>query len=70
MKQIEDIMTKPLKHDQFVKLRDLLGVCTDPNLNHGSKNRPSPIRLGRVVTASLLTASSPILDTRLSSESV
>ena len=38
--------------------------------DQGSKNRPSPIRLGRVVTASLLTVPSPISDTRLSSESV
>ena len=30
---------------------------------HGSKTRPSPVRLGRVVSASSLTASSRIPDT-------
>ena len=27
--QIADIMTKPLKVDVFLKLRDMLGVCSD-----------------------------------------
>lgn len=31
--QVADIMTKPLKLDAFVKLRELLGVCEVPNLN-------------------------------------
>ena len=31
--QIEDIMTKPLKLDVFLKLRKLLGVCEVPALN-------------------------------------
>lgn len=31
--QIADIMTKPLKLDQFKKLRGLLGVCEEPPLN-------------------------------------
>ena len=36
----------------------------------GSKNWPSPIRLGRVVTASVLTESKPIPDTTVCIESV
>ncbi|WKA03977.1 hypothetical protein VitviT2T_022047 [Vitis vinifera] len=31
--QVADIMTKPLKLDAFLKLRDLLGVCLDPGVN-------------------------------------
>lgn len=31
--QVADIMTKPLKLDMFVKLRGLLGVCTDPSID-------------------------------------
>ena len=31
--QVADIMTKPLKLDTFLKLRDLLGVCLDPGVN-------------------------------------
>lgn len=31
--QVADIMTKPLKLDAFVKLRELLGVCSVPSLN-------------------------------------
>ena len=36
----------------------------------GSKNRPSPIRLGRVVTASVLTELKTIPDTAVCNESV
>jgi len=31
--QIADIMTKPLKHDVFVKLRGLMGVCSVSSIN-------------------------------------
>lgn len=31
--QVADIMTKPLKLDAFVKLRDMLGVCEVPSVN-------------------------------------
>lgn len=31
--QIADIMTKPLKLEEFLKLRDLLGVCVAPEVN-------------------------------------
>ncbi|KAJ8621041.1 hypothetical protein MRB53_029570 [Persea americana] len=31
--QVADIMTKPLKLDAFLKMRDLLGVCLDPEVN-------------------------------------
>lgn len=31
--QVADIMTKPLKLDVFVKLREPLGVCEVPSLN-------------------------------------
>lgn len=31
--QVADIMTKPLKLNAFLKLRDLLGVCLDPGVN-------------------------------------
>ncbi|XP_061993289.1 secreted RxLR effector protein 161-like [Rosa rugosa] len=31
--QVADIMTKPLKLNAFVKLRELLGVCDVPSLN-------------------------------------
>jgi hypothetical protein len=31
--QLADIMTKPLKLEEFVKQRELLGVCEVPNLN-------------------------------------
>ena len=31
--QVADIMTKPLKHDVFVKLRGLMGVCSDSSIN-------------------------------------
>lgn len=31
--QVADIMTKPLKLDAFLKMRDLLGVCLDPGVN-------------------------------------
>lgn len=32
-KQIADVMTKPLKLDNFLKLRSLLGVCQVPKVN-------------------------------------
>lgn len=31
--QIADIMTKPLKLEEFLKLRDLIGVCEAPEVN-------------------------------------
>ena len=31
--QLADVMTKPLKLDAFLKLRELLGVCSDLNIN-------------------------------------
>lgn len=31
--QVADIMTKPLKLDAFLKMRDLLGVCLNPGVN-------------------------------------
>lgn len=31
--QVADIMTKPLKWDDFLKLRGLLGVCSEPHIN-------------------------------------
>ena len=31
--QVADVMTKPLKLDVFVKLRNLLGVCSLQNVN-------------------------------------
>ncbi|XP_034708988.1 secreted RxLR effector protein 161-like [Vitis riparia] len=31
--QVADIMTRPLKLDAFLKIRDLLGVCLDPGVN-------------------------------------
>lgn len=41
--QIADIMTKPLKTDVFVKLRNLLGVCSMKEfvLQDGSKSKRS-----------------------------
>ena len=40
------------------------------SVDQGSKNWPSPIRLGRVVTASVLTESIPAPDTSVCFESV
>ena len=31
--QLADVMTKPLKLDAFLKLRGLLGVCSDIDIN-------------------------------------
>ena len=31
--QIADVMTKPLKLDMLLKLRELMGVCEVPNVN-------------------------------------
>jgi len=31
--QIADVMTKPLKLDAFLKLRGLMGVCPEPDIN-------------------------------------
>ena len=31
--QIADILTKPLKLDVFMKMRDLMGVCAYPGIN-------------------------------------
>jgi hypothetical protein len=31
--QLADIMTKPLTFEVFIRLRELLGVCTAPNVN-------------------------------------
>lgn len=31
--QLADLMTKPLKMDAFLKLRELLGVCSKSDIN-------------------------------------
>ena len=31
--QITDILTKPLKTDAFLKMRELMGVCMEPGIN-------------------------------------
>jgi hypothetical protein len=31
--QIADVMTKPLKLDAFLKLRGLMAVCPEPDIN-------------------------------------
>lgn len=33
LEQIADVMTKPLKLDDFVKMRTMLGVCAENNIN-------------------------------------
>lgn len=37
--QVADVMTKPLKLDAFLRLRELLGVCAVPDVNCVADNK-------------------------------